>query len=99
MISSIVYYELKVGIAKSNAPEKRLYQLNSLVSQISLLAFTEKEANTASHIRATLERKGIPIGALDTLIAATAIANNATLVTHNTGEFSRVTELQLTDWF
>jgi tRNA(fMet)-specific endonuclease VapC len=35
----------------------------------------------------------------NTLIAATAIANNAMLVTHNTGEFSRVTELQLTDWF
>jgi tRNA(fMet)-specific endonuclease VapC len=40
-----------------------------------------------------------PIGPLDTLIAATAIANQATLVTHNTQEFSRISGLVIDDWF
>jgi tRNA(fMet)-specific endonuclease VapC len=36
---------------------------------------------------------------LDTLIAGTALANGAILVTHNTSEFSRVADLRLEDWF
>jgi len=36
---------------------------------------------------------------MDTLIAGTALAHNATLVTHNTTEFQRIPELQLANWF
>lgn len=43
-----------------------------------------------SAARATLEREGKPIGPYDTLIAGTALANRAILVTHNTTEFARV---------
>jgi tRNA(fMet)-specific endonuclease VapC len=50
-------------------------------------------------IRRDLEEAGTPIGTLDTLIAATAVANRATLVTHNTREFSRIPDLALDDWF
>ena len=39
------------------------------------------------------------MGPFDTLIAGTALANNAILVTHNTKEFERVFGLQLEDWF
>ena len=98
-LSSIVYYELKVGIAKSNAPQKRLAQLTSLVSQVTLLPFAEKEAGFAALVRAELERKGTPIGSLDTLIAATALAHQCVLITHNTAEFSRVAGLMLQDWY
>jgi tRNA(fMet)-specific endonuclease VapC len=38
------------------------------------------------------------IGANDLMIAAIAVANKATLITHNTAEFSRVQGLQLADW-
>lgn len=44
------------------------------------------------------ERQGRPIGALDTLIAAHALALNATLMTHNVSEFSRVPGLRVEDW-
>jgi tRNA(fMet)-specific endonuclease VapC len=40
----------------------------------------------------------MPIGPLDMQIAAIALANNLTLVTHNTLEFSRVSGLALDDW-
>lgn len=98
-IPSIVLYELKVGILKSNSPTKRIAQLEIFLKQVRVLPFTDTEANVAAFIRADLEKKGMPIGPYDTLIAATALANQATLVTHNTAEFSRITDLPLTDWF
>ena len=48
--------------------------------------------------RATLARKGTPIGPNDLLIASIALASDLTLVTHNTNEFSRVSDLKLEDW-
>jgi tRNA(fMet)-specific endonuclease VapC len=50
-------------------------------------------------VRFDLERIGAKIGPLDTLIAGTALAHGATLVTHNTEEFSRISGLRLEDWY
>lgn len=49
-------------------------------------------------IRAHLERQGTPIGPLDTLIAAHALALGSILVTNNVSEFSRIPELGVEDW-
>lgn len=49
-------------------------------------------------IRAALEQKGKTIGPLDLLIAAHALALDATLITHNTREFGRVADLEVEDW-
>ena len=98
-IPSIVLYELEVGIAKSNNPEKRKKQLEALTSRITVQPFTSREAEAAAMIRADLENRGIPIGPYDTLIAGTALSLNATLVTSNTREFQRVVGLSLEDWF
>lgn len=98
-IPSIALYELEVGVAKSNNPQKRKNQLESLVSGITILPFDSKEAEVAAMIRAELENNGMPIGPYDTLIAGIALSSNATLVTHNTKEFSRVKGLSVEDWF
>lgn len=45
-----------------------------------------------------LEKKGTPIGALDVMIGAHALAQGVTLATNNTGEFSRIKGLVITDW-
>jgi len=45
-----------------------------------------------------LEKKGKPIGPMDTLIAAHAVSMDMTLVTHNVREFHRVSELKVEDW-
>ena len=55
-------------------------------------------ATKAAEIRANLAALGTPIGPYDLLIAAIAIVNNLTLVTHNTREFERVSELKFEDW-
>jgi len=49
-------------------------------------------------LRAELERKGTPIGALDTMIAAHALSQQSTLVTNNIREFARVPGLALENW-
>ena len=98
-IPSVVIYELQVGIAKSNSPEKREKQLQTLLSQVEVLDFTCKEAKASAMIRADLEKRGEPIGPMDTLIAGYALAHNYTLVTNNTKEFEKVDGIKLENWF
>ena len=98
-VPAIVFYELEVGIAKSSSPKKRRKQLAELVDLVNLLPFGEAEARATAALRAALEKRGKPIGPIDTLIAGTAIANRATLVTHNIREFSRVSGLKVVDWY
>ncbi len=98
-IPSVVLYELEYGIAKSNSPEKRQAQLNEFCSVVEVLPFNNKEAHCSALIRASLEKKGTPIGPYDLLIAGTAVANHGILVTNNTKEFDRVPDLKLENWY
>ncbi|WP_024328000.1 type II toxin-antitoxin system VapC family toxin [Thioalkalivibrio sp. AKL19] len=99
LVPAIVVYELETGIAKSGEPEKRQKQLAELLDVVTVLSFDRPTASHAARIRAQLEQQGTHIGPMDTLIAATTLAHNATLVTHNVAEFQRVPSLPLTDWF
>ena len=99
VLSSVVYYELQVGILKSTSPQKRIAQLAILKNQVSWVDFDEKSAEATAQIRVELERIGKPIGSYDVQIAGMAVANDLILVTHNTGEFGRVSGLKLEDWF
>jgi tRNA(fMet)-specific endonuclease VapC len=98
-IPAIVLYELEVGLAKSQAPAKRRQQLQTLVDLVTVVPFGEEAAECAAKIRTALEKLGTPIGPIDNLIAGTALANKATLVTHNTSEFKRIKGLKLVDWY
>lgn len=98
-IPAVVMFELEYGITKSTAPKKRQQQLSELCSVVNVLPFGPAEAKLAADIRGKLERKGMPIGPYNLLIAGTAIANNAVLVTNNVKEFSRVQTLQIENWF
>ena len=99
VLSSVVYYELQVGILKSTSPQKRIAQLAILKNQVSWVDFDEKSAEATAQIRVELERMGKPIGSYDVQIAGMAMANDLILATHNTGEFGRVSGLKLEDWF
>ena len=98
-LPAIVLFELEFGIAKSASPRKRIRQLKDFTALVNVIPFGLAEARTAAQIRAKLEKKGIPIGPYDVLIAACAKANNLILVTHNLKEFKRIEGLQLEDWF
>ena len=98
-IPSIALFELEVGIAKSSSPNKRLSQLRDLLSVVNVIPFDDRAARTSAGVRATLEMKGTPIGPNDVLIAGSALAHGAILVTRHTKEFSRVEGLSLESWF
>ena len=98
-VPTIVLFELEVGIAKSSSPRKRISQLKDFTDLVSVIPFGIAEAKAAAQIRAKLEKKGIPIGPYDVLIAACAKANNLMLVTHNIKEFKRIEGLRLEDWY
>lgn len=97
-ISSVVLYELEVGIAKSRSSNRR-QQLARFIESVTVLPFGPGEATVGGELRAQLELQGKPMGPLDNLIAATALCHDATLVTRNTKEFSRVSGLRIENWF
>ena len=98
-LPAVVLYELEVGIRRLDQPNKRRQQLAEFLRLITILPFDAKAALAAAEVRTTLERQGQGIGPLDTLIAGTAIGHGAILVTHNSGEFTRVQGLRCVDWF
>ncbi len=97
-LSTVVVAEFCFGAHKSQAKEKNLQLVASLTQFLQILSFDLHAAQCYGTIRADLERSGTPIGPNDLMIASTALANQLTLVTHNTKEFSRVAGLQLEDW-
>ena len=98
-IPAISLFELETGLRKSAAPDKRRRQLTALTELVTVIPFGVREAEAAATVRVNLEQLGQPIGPYDTLIAGIALAHNATLVTRNRGEFSRIDGLRLADWF
>jgi tRNA(fMet)-specific endonuclease VapC len=99
VISTIVLFELQVGLAKSTSPAKRSQQLQQLLTRVNLVPFDQAAALAAGNIRAQLEQQGTPIGPMDVLIAGTAVAIQGTIVTRNGREFSRVVGLPIIDWY
>ena len=99
-VPAIVEYELRYGLMRvpQEAAAPRLAALAQLLRPMQLLPFDSECAAHAARIRAALEAAGTPIGPHDTLIAATALRHQATLVTRNVREFSRVPGLQWLNW-
>ncbi|MBW4440392.1 MAG: type II toxin-antitoxin system VapC family toxin [Plectolyngbya sp. WJT66-NPBG17] len=96
-VCSIVKAELFYGAMRSNNPTQTLNRQQQFLSRFVSLPFDDEAARTGGQIRAQLAIGGSPIGAYDLQIAAIALANHLTLVTHNTREFERVEELQIED--
>lgn len=97
-VCSIVKFELRYGALRSHAVDKTLDQQENFLNRFLSLPFDDRAQIRAAQIRADLARIGTPIGPYDLLIAAIALANDLTLVTHNTREFGRVAGLKYEDW-
>lgn len=97
-VSVITEGELRTGAAKSASPTKTLRLVENFLRPIAVLEFTSSDAATYAQVRAKLERAGTPIGPLDTLIAAQAMARKLALVSNNEREFRRVSGLHVQNW-
>ena len=97
-LSAIVLGELEFGAEKSIQSERNRARLAALTQRLPLVGIDYATTRHYGQVRALLERQGTPIGANDTWIAAQALAIEATLVTDNEREFSRVPGLVLENW-
>ena len=97
-ISSISLAELQYGVARSARSAHHQTLLVEFCAPLAILAFDDRAAVTYGRVRAELKRTGTPIGPLETLIAAHALALNVTLVSNNEREFGRVDGLRIENW-
>jgi tRNA(fMet)-specific endonuclease VapC len=97
-LSSITVSELSYGAHKGKWSKANVALLERFLMDFTVTAFDEQAAKVCGSIRANLEKKGKPIGPLDTLIAAHAVSVSATLITNNTREFTRVSGLHVKNW-
>lgn len=96
-VSIITSAELRFGCTKRSSP--RLSQLiEQVLNELDILPLESQADTEYARIRHDLEKKGIPIGPNDLLIAAHACAVDATLVTANAKEFKRVSGLKVENW-
>ena len=96
-LCSVVAAELAFGVAKSDSARNR-QALEMFLAPLIILPFDTAAVWVYGDLRADLERRGTPIGSLDTMIAAHALSQQALLITNNTREFSKVPGLQLDNW-
>jgi len=97
-MSIVTYLELVFGGMKSRQPEAALTRVEQIRDLVPLAPLTADVAREYGRIRIELEKKGLPIGPFDLLIAAHALSLGLTLVTANVREFARVPGLRVENW-
>lgn len=97
-VSVITEMELRFGLEKHPSPGRLKPIVEGFLSTVRVLEFPPDIGSVYGRLRWALERAGRPIGPLDTIIAAHALALGAILVTNNTREFGRVAGLRCEDW-
>ncbi|MCI6100984.1 MAG: type II toxin-antitoxin system VapC family toxin [Selenomonas sp.] len=98
VIPSTVLAEIEYGARKSRDYGRTIGLYRKFMDYFASEPFDELSAACYGRIRADLEQQGRVIGANDMMIAATVMAANGILVTHNTREFSRIGGLVVEDW-
>ena len=96
--SAICRAELRFGQSGLSALDKRQRMIDLCLLQVPALPWTDAVADTYGPLAHKLRHLGRPIGAMDTLIAAHALAEGLVLVTHNTRHFEGVEGLRVEDW-
>ncbi len=97
-ISSITLAELQYGAMKSARPQQNRESLKEFITPLDVASFDIAASEAYGTIRASLEKSGRPIGAMDFLIAAHALSLDARLATNNEQEFRRVRGLHVENW-
>ncbi len=97
-ISSVTLAELRYGVVKSGSPERNEEALMGFLAPFEIAPFDDIAAVHYGEIRTHLEKAGLPIGAMDLMIASHARSLDAILVTNNLKEFKRIPGLTIENW-
>ena len=95
---TIVLAELYAGAFKHPTPARLLTLIADLLHELHVLDFDSSCAEHFGKVRVTLLQHGVTVSRMDLLIASVALANNLTLVTHNTADYCNIPGLRLDDW-
>lgn len=95
-IASMTLAELNYGVVRSHNPEKERTVTERFIEQLSVIDFRSDAALLHGEIRHVI--RGQQVGANDLVIACTALAASATLVTADTSEFKRIPNLTVQNW-
>ncbi|MGO9127294.1 MAG: type II toxin-antitoxin system VapC family toxin [Terriglobales bacterium] len=96
-ISVVTEAELRFGLARGPEASKLTIAVEEFLLRVEIMAWDSDAAQHYARVRAALEDEGEPIGNLDLMIAAQAMAAGAVLVTHDR-LFRRVKGLRIEDW-
>ena len=97
-VSAVVYAEILCGLRKIHG-DKIAAKIRAFLENMRIVDFNDDAADMYAKIGAELEKSGTPIDNMDLLIAASAMAEGAVLVSHNTRHFSKIKDLQVEDWY
>jgi len=97
-VSSVAVSELRYEAEKSGRSEQNHAALSKFLLLLVVLPYDEKATHVYGEIRVQREKAGTPVGGMDLLIAAHALALDLTLVTHDVAEFSHVPGLRVESW-
>lgn len=98
--SVLTVMELRTGCRRKTEGGLALWGRirDEVLSGLKILPFLPRQAVLAGDLRALLDAAGEPIGLVDTMIAATALAEDLVLVTGNTRHYRRVPRLRWENW-
>jgi tRNA(fMet)-specific endonuclease VapC len=96
-IAAVTYAELLYGAFRKDS-KRILGKISVILSRVSVIPFDQDAAVAYAKIRVESEKNGTPIGNMDMLIAASAISQDAILVTNNVKHFSKINNLKIQNW-
>lgn len=97
-ISAVTRVELRFGVRRLSGATGLAAEVELFLSGIHTLPWDDIAADYFADVRVALERRGTPIGIMDSMIAAHARALKATLVTNNVKHFRLVKGLAVENW-
>ena len=97
-VSTITVGELFTWALRKGVSPKRRQTLDDFLQYVTVLDVTATVGEKFGELRAGLLDAGQGTPDMDLLIAATALAGDLTLVTHNVQDFSSVPGLRIQDW-
>ena len=96
-ISAVTEGELRFGAARLPNAARLHAMIEDFFLRVAILPWDSDAARQYGRLRSALQRRGQPMGNLDVMIAAHALAVAAVLVT-NDHAFARIKELKIEDW-
>lgn len=96
-ISTVTEAELLFNLVRQPQAKQLWALTGEFLARVAILPWDSNAARRYSHLRAELEASGKPLGTLDTMIAAQALAEDLVLASSDYA-FRRVPRLKLEDW-